>query len=230
MDESAVVICANDGVGILIKRIKESDSQRAFSCAGSDPLMTKKIETKWKIPTGVRKCEANYIGNNAVIIVLGSADDRVGIFKFTASQIKSYSQLFNQQIPLQKLCDVIGNEMNKTNICGACGCDVEVILASWSYEKGSELFAIDSDGSCYKYQACAIGEDKEAIKMTLSQLPPNLSTSQCLVKGLKILMNESDDGFEFDLMRICSETQANFEYCDDNFNKQILMKALRDDD
>lgn len=229
MDESAVAITACDGVGIVVKKSKDKDSQAAFKCSGSDPLMRKKIESKLKIP-GIRKCEFNIIGSNSAVIVFGSAEERKDLLKIVSLKIKNHLQLFSQQISLQLLSDEVGNEMNKICQSKIDGCHSEVILTGWSHERGAELFSIESDGTRFKYQACAIGDNKEAIKNKLGPfVNQNISTNQCLIEGLKILMNESDEDFDFKLMRIGSETQGIFEMCDDEICKQVLLAAIRDD-
>lgn len=229
MDETVVVISACNGVAIIVKKSKDKDSQAAFTCSGSDSLMRKKIETKWKIP-GVRKFEINSIEKSSAVIVFDSAAERKELLKIVSSKIKSCLSPFNQKIPLKKLADEIGNEMNKNCHSKMLGveCHSEVILTGWSHEAGGEIFTIESDGTRFKYQACAIGDDKEAIKSRLGHfVNQNISTTQCFVEGLKILMSLTDDSFDFELMRIGSDSQGIFEKCSGEFCKQILLEALR---
>lgn len=234
MDESVVVISACDGIGIIVQKSKDKDLQAAHgswsSVGENDPLMRKRIETKWNVPS-VRKSEIHWISNNTAIIALDSAAERKDLLKIASTKIQNNLQFFNQPISLGKLCDEIGNELNQISFSKMFGDrrHGEVILVGWSIEFGAEIFCIEADGTRYKYQACAIGGNKEEIKMRLGPfVNQNISTNQCLVEGLKILMNASCEDFDFELVRICSETQGNFERCSDDFCKLILCEAIKE--
>lgn len=224
MDDSVIAICATDGIAIVLKKSNQSDSQKAFTWDGDDPLLTKKIDIKWKVPTGIQKCEIKQISNNSIIIIIGHSENRKMILKMASIRIKNYLQHFNRTIPLGILCDGIANELNK-NI----GCNSEVILVSWDYANGGELYSINSDGNCFKYYANAIGGNKESIRSKLRSLTlSNLTTTQALVEALRILNTECNDEFEFKMMRICSESDGIFEDCSDEMCKVVLAKIKKD--
>lgn len=226
MDESAVAFCAKDGVALVLKMLKDKEKVPAFKLTGNDPLMTKKIDSKLTIDKSI-KWEINQIGDSLVFVVFATKDERLQVSSMISKAAKSFTQHFNCIIPVKSLCEEIANNMNQMSVRGFNN-KAEVIFASWNLFHGAELYAINSDKNSFKYSCYAIGDGSEFIKSRLSCIQTqNLTTVECMVEGLKMLMDESDEDFDFQLIRICAASQGKYEMLCDEMCKEVLMKAMQ---
>lgn len=227
MAESAVVISANDGVAIVVKHNNgQLEKSSPFKYCGGDPLVTKTVNSNFSLPSNVRKCEVKPLGRSSAIVMFGTAGERSKILNIVSSGIKKW-QFLNR--PFKHLCDHIGIEINKLGHSSSTSQHGgEVILTSWSPQNGCEVYGINSDGDCFVYHACAIGDDKDQLKLKLSYSNfEGLTTNQCLVEGLKILneVTSNDIEFKFDAVRICSETQGVYEEANNELCNLISKEA-----
>ncbi len=228
MSESAIVLSSLDGIGIIVKKIDSTEKIFPFEYE-KDPLMTENLKSKFKISTNIQKCEVKSIGSSCAIIVFGIFDERKKVFEIVTKIIKNNFKFFTPKIDLKILADYIESEINKLTHTSDFEFNGEIALATWNLQSGSEIYFIDSSCQNFRYKSCAVGEAKNPINLKLARLHfESLTVNESLTEGLKILMDESEDQFEFEVTRICSETEGNFQDESKNFCDEILKKVIRD--
>lgn len=222
--ESAIVISANDGVGIIIKR---SDPVQAPNNFG-DSLVTKVVPSKLNSEFD-EKCVNKSIGPSSAIVAFGNSSEVKKILEIASSGIKNYSQrVFCQQISMMDLSEFIGNEMSKSFHTRFSLYNPEAILATWSPQNGSEVYGINSNGNRNKYQAYAIGNDASLLMGRLRCYDfSTISTNQALVEALKALMHLSKGEFKFEVARISSETNGVYQDGTNELCELISKEAMK---
>jgi hypothetical protein len=221
MEESAVVFCAKDGISIVLKVLKGPQMMPAFNVVGVDPLMTKKIDSKLTVDN-LRKCGVEKLGESSLFVVFAAKDER----KFVTNLIKKTAS-FNHSMPLKQLCEYIANHLKEMSLHGS-ETRAQVLFTCWNYVQGPELYAINSDKSSYKYFRYAIGGEQDFLNSHLSCIQSqNLTTVECFVEGMKILMQNAEEEFEYKLIRIGVDTQGKCEQCSDGLCNEVLLKALQ---
>lgn len=221
--ESAIAIAASDGVAMILKKIDEIKNENNQG----DSLMTKVLPSKLFSPI-IKNCFMTAFRPSAAIIVFGDSKERQNILNIASKGAKEYSQrIFYHQIPLQNLSEFISNEMTKNYHANFSPSNPEVILTSWTPQNGSEIYGISNGGS-YRYQACAIGDEKSELISQLGSLNlSSITTNQALAEGVKILMNITEGEFKFEVAKISSENQGIYQDGTDEFCHEILLQAMR---
>lgn len=227
LDETAFVISSSDGVGIIIKKNPAPEKFPRFEF--DDPLCTKVIQSKIQEPTYAKKCVVKSIGNSSAIVVSGIEDERKKVLGIATQGIKEFHQLFNKEAPVKDLADFIGSRLNNiTHTSTQPLPGVEVILTAWNIQTGPEVYIIKPNGDHFRYNACAIGGHNNHLNHKLSQTNlSNLTINQCLVEALKLLMEKDNSGFEFEVMRICGETEGIYQMASTEFCNQICDAVSR---
>ena len=126
-------------------------------------------------------------------------------------EARSFKQNFGIKVSGETLGERLAGYMHTFSLyewLRPFGCGV--MLAVWG-EEGPELFALEPDGSCYKYYGCALGKAKQQAKTMIESL--NLEELTCRAAVLeiaKMLHQVHDDlkdkAFELEMSWICEES------------------------
>lgn len=226
MDESVVAFCAKDGIALIRKVLKGNEKVSAFNAAGDDPLITKKIVSKILIDN-IRKCEVEPFGESSIFVVFASKDERKAIKSLISKTTEKFNRHYNQTIPAESLCQEIANILNQMSHHGS-EIETQALFVTWSSLYGPEIYAINTDKTSYKYSSYAIGGGQKCLNKHLSCIPSkNMTTVECFTEGMKMLMEESEEDFGYELIRIGVDSQGKCEKCCDELCNEVLLKALQ---
>uniref|UniRef100_A0A182NS94 Proteasome subunit alpha type n=1 Tax=Anopheles dirus TaxID=7168 RepID=A0A182NS94_9DIPT len=146
--------------------------------------------------------------------ISGMITDGRAVVDIARQEAASYRQQNNRAIPLKQLNDRLSSYFHAYTLYSAVRpFGVSVILASWSEEKGPEMYMIDPSGVSCGYFGCAVGKAKQTAKTEIEKLKlSEMSVKDLVLTAGKIIYQVHDElkdkDFKLELSWVCQDSKG----------------------
>ncbi|XP_058060234.1 proteasome subunit alpha type-3 [Anopheles bellator] len=146
--------------------------------------------------------------------ISGMIADGRAVVDIARQEASNYRQQNNRAIPLKQLIDRLSSYFHAYTLYSAVRpFGVSVILASWSEEKGPEMYMIDPSGVSCGYFGCAVGKAKQTAKTEIEKLKlADMTVKDLVLTAGKIIYQVHDElkdkDFKLELSWVCQESKG----------------------
>ena len=171
------------------------------------------------------------IDNRIGCCIAGFVSDANRIVSVARSESINYQKIYGSTIPIRVLAERIAMFMHNFTLYGSVrpfGCSL--LLGGFDQDRGIELYCVNPSGSCYKYNAMAIGKGRQFAKTDLEKLlGRDLSEEDALYEAARVIIQSREEGasnnLELELATICCSSDYRFKIISDSevndINKRV---------
>ncbi|KAH8742021.1 proteasome subunit alpha type 3 [Cryptosporidium ryanae] len=187
------------------------------------------VSSKMMIPGINRRVFA--IDSRIGCCIAGFVTDAQKIISIARSESINYQKIYGSHIPIRVLSERIATFMHNFTLYGSVrpfGCSL--LLGGFDQDRGIELYCINPSGSCYKYNAMAIGKGRQFAKTDLEKLlGRDLSEEDALYEAARVTIQSREEGasnnVELELATVSRSSDYRFKFIPNKDVKDINRRV-----